>query len=129
MVFVIDSDEMLHPEDKEHLRTAAGIFADQDIVLQILKINRIGNLRNDPMLADRMFRVKYGFTWKYRVHEQVVNGNSNTLMCARAVGIRLLHDGYDSDVIGDYSFKIKRNVDLLRKEIKDRSIEPQVYFF
>jgi len=125
-VLWIDADEWLHPEDREAVREAAGLFDPAPIppVLQIWHLNIVGGEVVHDFSQPRMFPLRRGLRFFGRIHNQVAAEDGvygETPLLRRKVGIRLYHDGYDPAVLQDKrkSDRAERLLRLSRAESPD----------
>jgi glycosyltransferase involved in cell wall biosynthesis len=133
-VIWIDADEYLYEEDIENILTVASIYDN----IQIPVLFRIGhmNIMSDGQIigvydTNRMFPIKHPFKFYSRIHEQVVLDGSdmyNRNAVSIPVKIRVYHEGYDKSKI-NFEDKLKRNIRLLEKMVKEEPDNPSWLFF
>ncbi|NMP23567.1 glycosyltransferase family 2 protein [Sulfobacillus harzensis] len=124
-VLWVDADEFLDHEDIAVPRIVAGLFdgVRPDVLVRIGQVNYIGSSVQPNYDTTRMYPLGRGWTWRGRIHEQVVHVDSGQRPVAvrPAVRIRLNHWGYDAPAM-ERRGKIERNVRLLEQWTAD---EPQ----
>lgn len=127
-VLWVDADEWLEAEDREAIRTAAGLFDDLPLpaVLSIAIVNHANGQTFTEFGIPRMFPVGRGLRYHGRVHEQVVlegEGMYASKVHRQNVRIRLHHDGYEAEHV-QAGKKLERNLRLLRLMIEEEPDEP-----
>ncbi|TVY10465.1 glycosyltransferase family 2 protein [Paenibacillus cremeus] len=127
-VLWIDADEELHPDDVTAVREVAGLYDDMDVpsVLYIWQVNRIAGSVRHEFSQTRMFPLRYGLRYHGRVHEQVGPREGSIysqVTYRKPVRIRLLHDGYEPDIVKQKD-KISRNLRLLEMMVKEEPDNP-----
>ena len=124
-VLWVDADEFLDYEDIAVPRIVAGLFdrVPGDVLVRIGQVNHIGPSVQPNYDTTRMYPLGRGWTWRGRIHEQVVRtDNTQRPVAARpAARIRLDHWGYDAPAM-ESRRKIERNIRLLEQWVAD---EPQ----
>jgi Flp pilus assembly protein TadD len=74
----------------------------------------------------RLFPIRSGVRWTYRVHEQILPSLNRAKIPARWTDIVIRHDGYaDPDV---EARKLERNIKILERELIERPDDPFVLF-
>ena len=74
----------------------------------------------------RLFPIRPGVRWTYRVHEQILPSLNRAKIPARWTDIVIRHDGYaDPDV---EARKLERNIKILERELIERPDDPFVLF-
>lgn len=120
-VIWVDADEWLDPEDIDNPRIVAGLFStlNAPMVVQVAQVNPLPHRTESAYDIPRMYPTSYGIRWRRRIHEQIMPApGTEQWPPSPSVNIRLLHDGYDKDVI-DRSSKLTRNIKLLRKAVEE----------
>lgn len=120
-VIWIDADEWLDPEDIDNPRIVAGLFStlNAPMVIQVVQVNPLPHRTESDYEVPRMYPASYGIRWRRRIHEQIMPAPGTPQWPpSPSVNIRLLHDGYDKNVI-DRSSKLIRNIKLLRKAVEE----------
>jgi len=123
-VLWIDADEWLHPDDREALRTAAGIYHGfgSALTLRIVQVNDVGGRLDSNFDMSRIHPNAFGIHWVGRIHEQLVAdpefADPNGLIPRMAVNVRLNHSGYLPTVM-QAKEKLQRNIELLRAAVRD----------
>lgn len=123
-VLWIDADEWLDPDHIDAPRVVAGLFdrLKQPIALLVAQVNQLPGqvVVNHDM--SRIHPVGHGIEWRGRIHEQLIHRDSVSHSPGRlpriAVNVRLLHDGYNPEVIAREE-KLERNLRLLRMSVQD----------
>ena len=131
-VLWVDADEFLDHEDITVPRIVAGLFdaVRPDVLVRIGQVNYIGTSVQPNYDTTRMYPLGRGWTWRGRIHEQVVYRNTDERPVVRrpAARIRLDHWGYDTPVM-DSRQKVDRNVRLLEQWIEDEPQNPAAWGF
>ena len=74
----------------------------------------------------RLFPIRPGVRWTYRVHEQILPSLNRAKIPVRWTDIVIRHDGYaDPDV---EARKLERNIKILERELIERPDDPFVLF-
>lgn len=124
-VLWVDADEFLEEEDISVPRIVAGLFdkVTPDVLVRIGQVNHIGDSVQPNYDTTRMYPLGRGWTWRGRIHEQVVRADEaeRAVAVRPAVRIRVHHWGYDTPAMESRQ-KIERNVRLLEQWTVD---EPQ----
>jgi len=127
-VLWIDADEWLHPEDREQVRLAAGLYDSLPFpaVLQVWHLNRIGDEVVDDFSQSRMFALRHDLRYWGRIHNQI--GTADAMfpegpIIRRKTRIRLYHDGYDPAIV-EKKRKSGRAMHLLRLCMKEEPENP-----
>ncbi|MFD0695840.1 glycosyltransferase [Paenibacillus sp. GCM10027628] len=131
-VFWIDADEYLVKEDIAAVREAIGVFHDtqQPAILCLWQINIIQGTAKHNFAQARLFPLRRGLRYWGRVHEQVgtKSGVYHDDVLRHKVKIRVLHDGYEPEVM-ESKQKIERNLKLLRMMIQSEPDNPAWWFY
>lgn len=127
-IFSVDSDEILYPEDKVSVRTAAALFQESVALIFALQMNQNGGSLS-PYPVPRLFSRQY-FEWKRQIHEapQVLASTGVQKPMGLSVRIRLMHSGYDPNQV-NLPGKMERNIALLQRVIhEDASDFTSLYY-
>ncbi|PYI56282.1 tetratricopeptide repeat-containing glycosyltransferase family 2 protein [Paenibacillus flagellatus] len=131
-VLWVDADEALHPDDRPAVREVAGLYDELEIppILHVWQINSIAGATQHEFAQTRMFPLRFGLRYHGRVHEQVgpEGGLYDGHSYRKPVRIRLLHDGYEPDVVKRKD-KIKRNLRLLERMVAEQPDDPGWWLF
>ncbi|MDR6878880.1 glycosyltransferase [Bacillus sp. 3255] len=131
-VFWMDADEYLATEDRHYVREAAAIYHHSPIppILCIWQVNLINGQVKHNFAQARLFPLRRGLRYWGRVHEQVSTetGIYNAEARRHKVKIRVLHDGYEPDIMKSKN-KLARNVKLLRLMIQEDPEDPAAWFY
>lgn len=132
-VLWVDADEHLHPDDKDAVREAAGLYNDFQIpaVLYIWQVNQMQGAIRHEFSQTRMFPLRFGLRYHGRVHEQVVPAHGDMFAGStyrKPVRIRLLHDGYEPDIVAGKR-KLSRNLELLQLMVEEEPDNPGWWLF
>ena len=74
----------------------------------------------------RLFPIRPGVRWTYRVHEQILPSLNRAKIKVRWTDVVIRHDGYaDPDV---EARKLERNIKILERELAERPDDPFVLF-
>jgi glycosyltransferase involved in cell wall biosynthesis/Flp pilus assembly protein TadD len=74
----------------------------------------------------RLFPIRPGVRWTYRVHEQILPSLNRAKVKVRWTDVVIRHDGYaDPDV---EARKLERNIKILERELAERPDDPFVLF-
>jgi tetratricopeptide (TPR) repeat protein len=74
----------------------------------------------------RLFPIRPGVRWTYRVHEQILPSLNRAKVKVRWTDVVIRHDGYaDPDV---EARKLERNIKILERELLERPDDPFVLF-
>ncbi|MFC0212716.1 glycosyltransferase [Paenibacillus chartarius] len=127
-VLWVDADEHLHPADIAAVREAAGLFDELKAppVLYIWQVNEKQGAVHHEFSQTRMFPLNRNLRYYGRVHEQVIalgKGMFASEAYRQPVRIRLLHDGYEPEMM-QRKGKIRRNLDLLRMMVEEEPDNP-----
>lgn len=128
-VLWMDADEYLEERDRqlESVRFIARYFEsfEQRPILKIVQMNIMGNNVIPYFDQSRMFSMKDDLHYIGRMHEQVTKKGQNMYFpIARAnSGIRLMHDGYEKDVM-EGKDKLERNIEMIRLSSEEEPDNP-----
>lgn len=122
-VIWIDADEYLFREDINNMYTAASIY-DNSKITPILKVGVFNTISGDIHKCydyNRMFPLNRGLSYTGKIHEQLKA--ENNMIFSTAVQVRMLHDGYEPDVIKSKN-KLDRNIKLLKEMVEEEPNNP-----
>ncbi|QSO47546.1 glycosyltransferase [Alicyclobacillus mengziensis] len=127
-IFSVDSDEILYPDDRDLVRTAAALFEDGVALIFALQMNQNGESLS-PYPVPRLFSRRY-FEWKRPIHEapEVLASAGVQTPTGLPLRIRLMHSGYDPAKV-NLPGKMERNIALLKRAIhEDASDFTSLYY-
>lgn len=111
-VLWVDADEQLDPADVGVLRWVLGLWAPRGpVVVRVVQLNDLGGRVEPNYDSVRAYAPAAAFTWRGRVHEQVVPVDPAAPYTVISARVRLHHSGYRPDVL---PAKWARNLALLR---------------
>lgn len=122
-VIWIDADEYLFEEDVKNLHTATSIFNSSELI-PILKIGIFNTISGDIQKSydyTRMFPLNRKLKYTGKIHEQLSVSNNGYI--STSILVRLLHDGYERDIIKSKN-KLERNINLLKEMVKQEPDNP-----
>jgi glycosyltransferase involved in cell wall biosynthesis len=127
-VLWVDADEHLHPDDRNAVREAAGLYDEMNpvAVLYVWQVNAMGEGVHHEFSQTRMFPLGRGLKYHGRIHEQVGPvdaGMYSGTSYRKPVRIRLFHDGYEPEIVR-FKDKIKRNLSLLEQMVAEEPENP-----
>lgn len=127
-VLWVDADEHLHPDDIGAVREVAGLYDEMDpvAVLYVWQLNEFNGTVLHEFSQTRMFPLRRGLCYHGRIHEQVgpaEGGPYSGVSFRKPVRIRLLHDGYEPEIIRSKD-KLQRNLRLLDMMVKEDPMNP-----
>lgn len=74
----------------------------------------------------RLFPLRTGILWEYRVHEQILPAFRRANIPVHWTDVTVRHTGYNDPALRDR--KLERDVGILRRELEDRPDDPFVLF-
>ena len=131
-VFWLDADDVVEPAEREKLE----LRSSGD-----LRSRRRGRLRGAAAPASpgpdgiegetvvdhvRLFPLRPGVRWTYRVHEQILPSLNRAKIPVRWTDLVVRHTGYVDPAVE--ARKLERNIKILRRELEERPDDPFVLF-
>ncbi len=104
--------EALHPEVEAVRMTICNVDADD------------GNREISRLCHVHLFRNKPDLRYYGRVHENLLHADGTQPVVYEESRLILIHTGYSTSKVMD---KVKRNLALLQRDIKDNGLQPQHY--
>lgn len=128
-ILIMDGDDELCREDKEKFKNLLKNDLAENTICFFETLNYFGDSINTSditiNLNPRMFKNNYGFHYEGEVHNQLVNNEKHVE--GKTYDIRIYHYGYLNKNI-ESKDKRKRNITLLREQIKDGEDVKFAYF-
>ncbi|WP_017211323.1 glycosyltransferase [Clostridium beijerinckii] len=127
-ILVLDADEFISEVPKCSIGKFIMDSLNKDKVGRIRRVNVIEDstgIRKYGERVNRLFNRKY-FKYEGIIHEQIVSIDGRDYK-AESVDISIEHVGYTKEVLRRTN-KIRRNIDLLKKALKNNSEDPYIYF-
>lgn len=128
-ILIMDGDDELCREDKEKFKNLLKNDLGENTICFFETLNYFGDSINTSditiNLNPRMFKNNYGFHYEGEVHNQLVNNEKHVE--GKTYDIRIYHYGYLNKNI-ESKDKRKRNITLLREQIKDGEDVKFAYF-
>lgn len=126
-IFMIDSDEYLLPE--EDLKKIIGMFNQFPNIESAAICPTIINENEHKLIGvKRIFKNKVGLKFEGAIHEYLVNSQGDYNLQSMSANIELGHDGYHEQTMNEKD-KINRNLNLLKKMMKEEPDNPKWYYF
>jgi len=128
--FWLDADDVLDPTEREKLRALLDRLRAGDVAAHVMRCacdpSPDGSGGETVVDHVRLFPLRDGIRWTYRVHEQIMPALRRAKVPVRWTNIAVRHTGYVDAVLRDR--KLDRNIRILREELEDRPDDPFILF-
>lgn len=126
-VIHVDSDEVLHSEDKAKIRKFCSMHQKSDMPMAVpIHIMNTYDDHAEVVQVMRMYK-RGAIKWHGIIHEQMYSVKAPTFYHVQS-DIRFFHDGYNPSVV-DRAEKMRRNILLLEKGLEQEPSNPFYHFF
>jgi tetratricopeptide (TPR) repeat protein len=128
--FWLDADDVVEAHERERLRALlASLRADQDcayVVRCACDPGEDGSGGETVVDHIRLFPLREGIRWTYRVHEQILPALRRAGIPVRWTELTVRHTGYTDRALR--ARKLQRDARILRDELEERPEDPFVLF-
>ncbi len=128
--FWLDADDVVEPPEREKLRALlAGLHPGEDVAFVVrcaCDPGEDGSGGETVVDHIRLFPVREGVRWTYRVHEQILPALRRARIDVRWTDLTVRHTGYTDRALR--ARKLLRDARILRDELAERPDDPFVLF-
>ena len=128
--FWLDADDVIDAPQRARLQSLLDGLSAGDDAAYVVKCScdPDNNGGGGQTVVDhiRLFPLRDGIRWEYRVHEQILPSLRRANIPVRWTDVTVRHTGYTDPDLRDR--KLERDVGILRRELEDRPDDPFVLF-
>jgi glycosyltransferase involved in cell wall biosynthesis len=127
-VIWLDADDVIEPRERKKLGALLKTLRSNGNDAYVLRC--IGNTSAGGQFVidqPRLFPIRDGIRWVYRVHEQIIPALVEARCPMQWTDIIVRHSGYADPAIHEQ--KRQRNLILLQRELAERPNDPFIYYY